>query len=246
MRDDFKGWRPFKGWRLETSALLGAVFLYALPASAFGRSSDRNNHIFLDASGMPVVDNTLNGYNFGGGSADSNPASPLNNQGYETSFTGGIMLWSHLLVGATYDMSYIANKTGQTSAVPGQDLTYRSAEWGPTLGMVFGGFYVDGTYFISGSKKTGVVNTSSLNGSIINDQWFNNTGASGYLLAIGYSFQVIRHVYIGPKLAYRNITYSTQSMTDNITASNSYNATKLATRDQDSDIEPMLSLQLRF
>lgn len=245
-----RGMREFAGkWKGGASAAMAGMLLCAPSALAYGRSGERD-HVFIDVSGLPIIDNTLNGNDFGGGGSAQYPASQQNNNGFEATATAGFLLWSHFLVGATYDSSYLNNlyssPVAGSSGISGQTLTYRTQEWGPTLGVVFGGFYVDGTYFISGSKQTSFLQTSPTNGSILGDQWYNNTGVRGYLLSIGYSFEVVRHIYVGPKLAYRNISYSTQGMTDYVTSSNSYGATKLATRDQDSELEPMLSLQFRF
>jgi hypothetical protein len=107
------------------------------------------------------------------------------------SFRVGYKFSSPLFVGGTYDMiNYSASGTGASTTVT-------SGSYGPSVGLVTGGFFLVGTYLAGSTLDMTVGSTKT-----------SYTSGSGFAADIGYTWMVGSKVGIGPMLKYSSVKWT--------------------------------------
>lgn len=185
--------------------------------------------------------------NDGALSATPAPAEtkPVAGLGYDLRTTAGYKFADRFLIGAT--LNYIRlplHRDVVAGGAPAQDLKSTDLEFGPTVGYVFKGWHVSGTYFLTG-KKTSIDKVTDDTGTVTTDVKLEDKLDLGYQVKLGYNFQISQKVSFGPTLVYRYIKYKSQKGTDNLNPASNYD-TAYATKRVSASIAPMLSLAINF
>lgn len=180
--------------------------------------------------------------------------SPVSNGSIDTESGLGVdsrttlgYVWQNILIGITYNYYNLSSSLPAASAANlGHTTTTKRYELGPTLGYFLGNWRFAFTYFMDATKTveykafdpTGVDSTDNI---------YQNTGASGYQLAVGYDFNIGAGFGISPTLVFQQLSYSKQSMTDNIAgSSDSYTSQTLQTKALDNELLPMITVNVMF
>jgi hypothetical protein len=203
------------------------------------------DHFYLELSGAPTFNKT-NTYETSivGGSTDHGDLTSDSGVGYIFRGTLGYLLGGHILLGATYDLSNAPSKRDASSTQNSVDSSNKFTEWGPSVGIVGGGFHLTGTYFLSGSQTYNDTE-SDASGALQVNETEKNTGGKGFLINIGYTFEVTRNFAFGPSLLYRHMTYSHQQNINYITPALNTDQ-DLETKAVDAEIEPVITLVFKF
>jgi hypothetical protein len=182
----------------------------------------------------------------GGSFPNEGAATPSDIYGYDLRVTMGPLFWDHILLGFSY--TYSQTITHRNSS-PGGDTTRNEdliqREFGPTMGFLFGGFLLKGTWIVWSEK---VDNDDEANGntSPAVSTIVQNYDGHGWEAELSYLIELNTTFLIGPSIAYRRVEYGLQSKTDNMTPGNSYGGKAFASKAVDGELKPMVVFAIKL
>lgn len=210
---------------------------------AAGHSSGGGGgNFFIDETFIPVYVNRNDTNSF----TTAPGVATESGLGFDFRTTLGYTFGGTFLVGATYN--YYSLSTSQAAIAGGDDgFTDKNvkSEYGPTIGYINNGWRFLFTYFLSGTKQHDQKYVDST-GTATGDTTFKNSKGTGMQLSIGYTFAFGSSFSFGPSLVYKTMTYSAQSKVNRLSSAEDYGDTALYTKNTESTLTPMLSMQFRF
>ncbi len=225
--------------------LLNAIVFAGVALSqseASARSRDVGN-FYLEGSFIPVWQ-THNQYWSPAGGALPGEADPGRESvaGLDARAILGYAIHGRWLIGFSYNM-YTAN-TNRNGHEPKEGST-TITEYGPSLGVLFGGWKLIATYVMSSEWKYSMKYKNS-SGILVSDQTYTNKEGSGFLINFGYNFTLKPWLQIGPSLIYRSVEYAKGSLEDRTNPSNSYTDQTFSTKPLQAELQPYFSIVARF
>lgn len=209
--------------------LLPVVSLAAAPATA---------NVVINGSVAPVYDSLNDG-------AIGAPASEaLGSIGADLRTTIGYTINDWLLVGGTVNFQTVSDSRDATTADDALDQSRTRFGWGPSVGLMKGGFIGALTYLAS-VKQTIDTKETDTAGTVQTDQETVFSDGSGIQLAAAYGFQISKQLLLGPSLVYRNVSYKHLKVTDRLTPANNLDQ-DFTTKRSESSITPMINLTYKF
>lgn len=224
--------------------LITSLCLLATEKSQAARGGG-NSGFFLEETFFPVYVNKSDTQSFDPAGTPTEVATE-SGLGFDFRTTLGYTFSSQLIVGMTYNIyNLTTTRAAVNGGLDGLNEKTQKSEYGPTIGYLSGNWRMLLTYFLAASRQVDYKNTDS-SGAITSDTTFKNTEGSGFQFAFGYSYSLGAHFEIGPSLVYRTITYAKQSKVNRLSPAENYEASKLPSKAVDSNLTPMITMQVRF
>lgn len=223
---------------VQFSLLFGVLFLLSSVGTA-------KAGVYLESTFLPSYSQSNTGIGALGGSFDTATVNPESGFSYDLRNTLGWVFGPHFLVGFSYNYANSPLKRSATADATSLDRKTTNSEFGPTVGYFSGNLRFMVTYIMAGSKKRTETQVMS-DGTKAADYTMENKGASGYQIAVGYSFPISKTLKIGPTLIYRSVQYSKQSLSNALDPSSNYSDRSFATKATESNLLPMITLALTF
>lgn len=224
---------------LVSFILLTGTHAHAAKGGGGGGSSGGN--FILEETFIPIIKTSNDTTSF----TTAPGVATESGSGFDFRTTLGYTLGGEFLVGLTYNnYSYSSKRAAVSGGDNGSDSKTTKTEYGPTIGYLSNGWRVLFTYFLSGTKQEDTKNSDDT--GVTGDGTFKYTGGTGMQLSLGYAFALGSHFEIGPSLVYRSMTYPKQSKINRFTPSEDYTDTELYTKNTESDLSPMITMQFRF
>lgn len=165
--------------------------------------------------------------------------------GFDFRTTLGYIFWDSMLVGLSYNYYTLSTKRPNVQGGDaGLKETTADNKFGPTIGWINGGFRTLFTFFVSGSKEVHTKNFDAT--TTTGDVTITNRDISGFQFTVGYTFQVWSVMQIGPSLIYSSVEYAKQSKVNKLNATENYSSRSLFSENKYSDLQPMLTVVVRF
>ncbi|MBS1969510.1 MAG: hypothetical protein JSU04_04355 [Bdellovibrionales bacterium] len=223
--------------------LVSFILLAATHANAAkGGGASGAGNFFLEETFVPVIKTSNDTTSF----TTAPGVATESGSGFDFRTTLGYTLGGEFLVGLTYNnYSYSSKRSAISGGDDGSDIKTTKTEYGPTVGYLSNGWRVLFTYFLSGTKQVDTKNIDS-SGATVGDGTIKNTSGTGMQFSFGYTFALGAHFEIGPSLVYRSMTYPKQSKVNRLNSSEDYTDTELYTKNTESDLSPMITMQFRF
>jgi len=213
----------FKALRLSTSLLF--VLSILLSPMAWGQSAGGSAGGLYVRESLLYTHSTSSDANTGGAGSDTS-------QNILTSTSLGYVAFDWLYLGVTWNYYKESdNLTDNTGANQTTDTTFN--EYGPTVGYIDSNWNILGTWFLLADKQWTVNNAAGNNA-------YGRTGG-GFMIDLGYRFDLGGSFQVGPSLKYRNITWN--NCKDPSTGSTSSCASSSA---KTEDITPFFTLSFNF
>lgn len=231
---------------LTLCLVLSASLASAQSGGGGGREMGRHGRgsIYFEATFAPV----MKADNSGSGSADGGRTSTVNlnsTNGMDLRGTLGMFLGEHLMIGFSYNQYSDSTKRDATSTTASSEQKTNKTEYGPTLGLVSGGFRLLGTYLLAGEKKYAYKSVDDAN-AVQNDQNYTDSKGAGVQVTLGYSWILSSWFELGPSLVYRDMSYANQTFVNAVTPSDNYTDAALASKAHETSLTPMISMILLF
>lgn len=221
------------------------VLIHAVPgiaqAQSRGGGAGGSGPFYFEETFFPVYVNRTDTRSV----TEAPGVAPETGLGFDFRTTLGWAFWNQMLVGFTYNMYTLNTKRAAVSGGDsGLNESTSRSEFGPTLGYLNGGWRVLFTYFISGQSEVATKNHDDT--GTVGDVTIKNSEMTGFQFTAGYSFNVLDNLQIGPTLVYRSVSYKKQSKVNALNSIENYTDAPLYTKYQDSTLNPMLSIVVRF
>lgn len=230
---------------MKTLILLMVLLTYSTVwAQQSGAKGQRNQGVYVEETFFPVYVSKNDTESQAGGSATKDVPTQTG-WGWDTRTTLGYV-WQGFLLGGTYNYYNVRSSRPRTDDYEGLNEVTDKQELGATIGYLASHMRYTFTYFFSANKTVTQKYTDATSGDVTTDETYKNTGGSGYQVAVGYDFNLGAGWGISPTLIYRNVTYSKQSFTVRTGTSTPYETTTLQTKAIDSEIKPMVTLNIVF
>jgi hypothetical protein len=205
------------------------------------------NGAYLEITGYPIYRQDNNSSGLGGGfdGADVASSSAFS---YDLRNTLGYTFGDRWLVGFSYNFSNSPSKYAATPSSLSLEQTYKSNQWGVSLGYVppgTSGFRLIGTYFFAGKKSYSRFEADSA-GAVSTDYELENKLGSGWQVTLGYSFALGSVVSIGPTLVYRVLSFKSQTQVNRQDPLANYTDREFSTKAIDNGLLPMISIIIRI
>jgi hypothetical protein len=155
-------------------------------------------------------------------------------------------VYESFLLGLTYNFYSVSSSHPRTDDYEGLKEVTDKTEFGATVGYLAGHMRFQFTYFFTADKTFTQKYTDATSGDVTTDETHKNTGGKGYQLAVGYDFQLGAGFGVSPTLIYKTIEYSKQSYEVRTGTGTPYETTKLQTKAIDSELKPMITLNIIF
>ncbi len=224
--------------------LLVSFLLLASPHAKAARNGggQTGGNFFLEETFVPVLKTSNDTTSF----TDDPGVAAESGSGFDFRTTFGYTLAGEFLVGLTYNhYSYASKRSAVSGGDDGSEMKTTKTEYGPTIGYLRNGWRALFTYFLSGIKQEDTKNTDS-SGATVGDGTIKNTDGTGMQFSFGYTFALGPHFEIGPSLVYRSMTYPKQTKTNRLNAVENYTDKELFTKNTESELSPMITMQFRF
>ena len=225
--------------------VVGLCFLVS-SSSAFASGA------YLEISGGPKYTLSNPAILGTGGAMDGQEVKNREGLGYEAYGTFGYAMWDKFLIGFTYYHLVLPEKQEGTATSGSVDQNLTRDQYGPTLGLLAGGFRLTFTGLVGGKRtityKT--VDPVDVGGTISDTKWEDKVGL-GYQITAGYAFHLGPRVLLGPSLVYRRVNYKTQTKTQTITPDpgytpETYTDKAYSTRPIEGSLTPMLTFVFKL
>lgn len=202
--------------------------------------------IYADLSLAPIYEKANASVRSGGGSWEGEGAVGTSTKlGYDLRATLGVTVFNTILVGGSVN-TLSANLTRPAVGDDTNKTVNDSRmEYGVALGVVRGGFHFIGTYLLDGTRSQ-TVNETEASGTLAAKTDAKDSGGKGFLISIGYAFQVTSGWRIGPSLIYREVTYDKQTLTNSVTPASSYNDRAYLSKPVEAAFTPFLTSRFEF
>lgn len=230
--------------KIAMTGLMMAGLTYAPIAHAYddGRGG---GSLVIELTGYPGLTQDNKANSPLGGATDGSATAIQSGFSYDLRNLVGYKVWGNLMIGANFNYARSPMYAPATASWSSIDHVQTWTQWGGSLGFVGQNFRLIGTYIFS-ATQTMTSKDFNADGSVANDQVYENKGGSGYQVTLGYSFPVTSNFKVGPALVYRYITYKTQSLTNNVNPAMNYTDQAFTTDAVESNLVPMVSLIFQF
>jgi hypothetical protein len=222
--------------------LVSFILLAGTHANAARGGGSGGGNFFFEETFVPIIRNSNDTTSF----TDDPGVALESGSGFDFRTTLGYTIGGEFLVGLTYNnYSFASKRSAVSGGDDGSDIKTTKTEYGPTIGYLKNGWRALFTYFLSGTKQEDVKNIDS-SGETVGDGTIKNTNGTGMQFSFGYTFALGTHFEIGPSLVYRSMTYPKQTKVNRLNASENYTDKELFTKNTESELSPMITMQFRF
>jgi len=222
---------------------LNAVALIVVTLSrseALARRGTVGN-FYLEGAFLPVFTEKNDSIYPHGGSfpGDGDPGKE-NTTGIDARGTIGYAFGGRWLIGFSYNAYRTSSERGGYANLSASNSI---TEYGPSIGFLYGGWKLIGTYIMSSEWKT----TAKINqGGLESDQTLTSKEGTGFAINFGYNITLKPWLQLGPSLIYRNVEYAKVSLEDRTNPGNSYTDRDYSVKAARSSLQPYFSVIVRF